>query len=144
MRTISTSISINATPEVVWQVLSDLPRWAAWNPFIVNASGTAAVGEKLTLRMAPAKGRAMTFTPKVLVAEPAAELRWLGRLLLPGVFDGEHVFTLTSPEPGVTHLVQSENFSGVLVPVLGGMIADTESDFARLNAALKARAESHA
>ncbi len=31
-----------------------------------------------------------TFRPTVLVAEPNRELRWLGRLFMPGPFDGEH------------------------------------------------------
>jgi len=36
----------------------------------------------------------MTFRPTILKAEPERELRWLGRLLLPGLFDGEHVFEI--------------------------------------------------
>lgn len=38
----------------------------------------------------------MTFHPVVLVAVQERELRWLGRLLIPGLFDGEHTFQLDS------------------------------------------------
>jgi len=36
----------------------------------------------------------MTFRPTILKAEPNRELRWLGHLLVPGLFDGEHIFTI--------------------------------------------------
>jgi hypothetical protein len=36
----------------------------------------------------------MTFRPTVLNAETNRELRWLGHLLAPGLFDGEHSFTI--------------------------------------------------
>lgn len=36
----------------------------------------------------------MTFRPTVLVAEPDRELRWRGRLLVPGLLDGEHAFVV--------------------------------------------------
>ena len=42
----------------------------------------------------------MTMHPTVPVAEPGRELRWLGRLGLPGVFDGEHRFEIHETEPG--------------------------------------------
>ncbi|UQI46732.1 SRPBCC domain-containing protein [Streptomyces sp. HU2014] len=82
----------------------------------------------------------MTFRPRVLTAEPGRELRWLGRLPVPGLFEGEHRFLLT-PVAGGTRLVQSEVFRGLLVPLLERRIRDTRTDFRSLNAALKARAE---
>ena len=36
----------------------------------------------------------MRFKPRVLKAEPNRELRWLGHLGIPGLFDGEHIFTI--------------------------------------------------
>src|SRR5690242_21674012 len=81
MRAISATVDIAATPEQVWAVLADLPAYQEWNPFIRSASGQLAEGATLTLRMAPANGRAMTFRPKVLAAQPGVLLRWIGRLI---------------------------------------------------------------
>jgi uncharacterized protein YndB with AHSA1/START domain len=39
-----TEIDIAAAPEEVWAQLVDLPSYAGWNPFILAASGSAAVG----------------------------------------------------------------------------------------------------
>ncbi|MCD9141162.1 SRPBCC domain-containing protein [Streptomyces albireticuli] len=140
MREISEETEIRAEPMEVWSVLTDLRRYPEWNPFIRRADGRVAAGRTLTLRMFPARGRPMTFRPRVLTAEPGRELRWLGRLPVPGLFEGEHRFLLT-PVAGGTRLVQSEAFRGLLVPLLERRIRDTRTDFRSLNAALKARAE---
>jgi len=140
MRAISASIDIAAAPERVWAVLADLHAYPEWNPFIRSASGQLAVGARLTLRMVPTGGRAMTFRPTVLAARPGELLRWIGRLVVPGIFDGTHQFALEDLG-GHTRLTQSETFRGLLVPFTGKTIARTEADFHALNRALKERAE---
>ena len=44
---------------------------------------------RLEVEIEPPGGRRMKFKPKVLAARPGRELRWLGKFLLPGLFDGE-------------------------------------------------------
>lgn len=139
-KSIITHIDIAAAPEDVYAVLADLGAYEQWNPFIVRGTGTFAVGERVSLRMSPKGGREMTFKPKVLAAEPGQELRWLGSLGLPRVFDGEHAFVLQATPAG-TRLTQSETFRGLLVPAFGKVIERAQRDFALLNAALKRRAE---
>jgi hypothetical protein len=140
MRTISTTVDIAAAPERVWAILTDLDSYPEWNPFIRSASGQLAEGATLTLRMVPAQGRAMTFRPRVLAVQPGRLLRWIGRLVLPGIFDGTHQFALEDLG-GHTRLTQSETFRGVLIPFTGKTITQTEADFRALNQALKQRAE---
>ena len=94
------------------------------------------------MTISPAAGKAMSFRPRVLVAEPGRELRWLGRVLLPGLLDGEHSFTL-EPVAGGTRLTQAERFSGALVPLVGRAL-DVGDDFAAMNDALRVRAEAAA
>ncbi|WP_328640065.1 SRPBCC domain-containing protein [Streptomyces canus] len=142
MKTISHSIEINAPAAEVWKVLTDLAAYSDWNPFIREASGDVTVGQRLTLRMFPADGKPMTFRPRVLAADPGVELRWIGHFVLPGIFDGEHRFTLTTTATGGTELLQAEKFSGLLVPFTAKTISATRQNFAALNQALKTRAES--
>jgi hypothetical protein len=137
MREITTRVDIEAVPELVWSALTSFDYYPDWNPFIREASGRIGVGETLTLRMFPAQGKPMTFTPTVLAVEPQRELRWLGRFMVPGVFSGEHWFLLSPIEGGATRLVHGERFSGVLVPFLRGVVDRTANDFHRLNEALK-------
>jgi hypothetical protein len=135
---IETAITIAAPPAAVWAVLADTARWADWNPFIRSLEGRLDPGARLAARMHPEGRRPMTFRPRVTVAEPGRELRWQGRLILPGLFDGEHWFTL-DPAPGGTRLRHGERFSGVLVPLVP--VDGFARDFNRMNEALKVRRE---
>ena len=60
-----TEIDIDAPPDIVWAVLTDLERYPDWNPFVVSAEGRTVVGERLTNRLEPPGGTAMTFKPTV-------------------------------------------------------------------------------
>jgi hypothetical protein len=139
---ISHEIEIDASPEAVWDVLADTASYPDWNPFVRKVEGELREGAKLEVRIAPPGGREMTFKPVVLAAQPARELRWVGRLLLPRFFDGEHSFRLEPLEGGRTRFVQSERFSGLLVPLLRSSLAKTGAGFSEMNQALKKRVES--
>jgi hypothetical protein len=137
-----TQIDIHATPERVWQVLTDFAAYPDWNPFIIRAAGSARVGERLTNRMQPVGGRMVTLRPTVLEADPGRRLRWLGRLLVPGVMDADHSFTIEPLGGGQVRLVQRERFSGLLVPLVRGSLdRHTLPAFEQMNQALKRRAE---
>lgn len=140
-----TEITVDAPPEVVWQVLVDLDGYRDWNPFIVDASGTPAVGERLTNRLQPPGGKAMTFTPEVTEFEPHSVFEWLGRLVLPGVFDGRHRFELRPTSSGGTAMTHSEYFSGLLVRFMRSSLdTNTRAGFEAMNEALRDRAEAFA
>jgi hypothetical protein len=141
VKQLSAEIEIAATPERVWAMLTEFAAYPTWNPFIPKIEGTPVAGTRLAVRIEPPGGRGMTFRPTVVTAEPNQELRWLGRLLLPGIFDGEHRFRIEPLGTGRIRFIQAERFSGLLVPVLGGMLSNTEQGFQAMNQALKERAE---
>lgn len=143
MATITHSIDIDATPQQVWDVVSDLEGYASWNPFMIRGRGRFAAGERVEITMRPGE-RTMTFRPTVLEAEPLRRIRWLGRLGLPRVFDGEHVLELEVLDGARTRFTQHEQFRGVLVPLLGRMLGDTEAAFGAMDVALKATVEARA
>ena len=138
---IATAVEIDAPASRVWEVLVDLPAYSQWNPFIVQARGTVAVGEKLSLAMALPGRDPMTIEPRLLVVDPGRELRWKGQLFIPGLFDGEHAFVFTPLENGRTRVDHSERFAGLLLPIAKSMIYDaTVASFHALDAALAKRA----
>ncbi len=139
---ITTQIDIAASPVQVWSVLTDFSSYPEWNPFIPEISGAAAEGEQLTVKIQPADGSAMTFRPTVLVADPNKELRWLGRVMMPGLFDGEHRFVIAASGDGQSRLEHAESFGGILLPFFRRTInRNTRRGFEAMNVALKARAE---
>jgi hypothetical protein len=133
---ITTHLLLDAAVDAVWQTLTDLAGYHRWNPFIPAAVGTVTVGERLELTIRPPGGRAMTFTPWVTAVEQHRYIEWLGRLLLPGIFDGRHSFTLTPRVGGRTLLQQSETFSGALIPFAGSTLARTRAGFVAMNEAI--------
>jgi hypothetical protein len=142
MRTLDTEVHVEAAPETVWRILTDFDAFPEWNPFIVEIEGKAVEGERLTVRLQPPGSRGMTFRPRVLRVEENRELRWLGHLVLPGVFDGEHIFQIEPGNAGV-RFVQREQLAGILVPFLWrGLDTKTRAGFDAMNQALKTRAES--
>jgi hypothetical protein len=137
---IHSEVTIEASADEVWAVLSDFASYEAWNPSMKSMQGEATVGARLTIRFALNGGRTMTMRPTVLVAEPGRELRWLGHLLMPGLFDGEHRFTIEEREPGRVTFNQDERFRGLLVPFLRKFIeVDTLTTFHAVNEALAHR-----
>ena len=83
----------------------------------------------------------MTFRPTVLLVEENRKVRWMGRLLLPGIFDGEHHFEL-APTTSGSSFSQEEKFSGILVRMMGAAtFQQTQLGFVEMNKALKQRAE---
>lgn len=137
-----TEIEIHAPPRLVWEILTDLRAYSDWNPFIVESSGTVATGERLTNRMQPPGGTARTFRPTVTEVVPEQSVEWLGRLGLPGVFDGRHRFELIALADDRTRFVHAEHFRGLLVrPMKRSLDTDIAAGFAAMNAAVKARAE---
>lgn len=140
-RHISRTIEIDATPAEVWAVLTDTASFPAWNPFIRRLEGELRPGAKLSVTIQPPGHRSSTFRPTVLAADPARELRWLGRALIAGIFDGEHSFHLEPLPTGGTRLTQAERFSGILVRPFRTTLDSTELGFRQMNEALKARVE---
>jgi hypothetical protein len=142
MKELYTEITIAASDDRVWQLLTDFATFPQWNPFMRRVRGQAKAGTRLEVYIQPSGARGMTFRPTVLIAEPKRELRWLGRLLVPGLFDGEHSFIIESRGPHQVRFVQREQSRGVLVLLFSRSLdTDTLRGFGEMNAALKARAE---
>jgi hypothetical protein len=142
MKELHSEIEIDAPAERVWELLTGFASYPRWNPFIRSISGQPTKGERLEVHLEPPGGRGMTFKPKVLKAEPNRELRWLGHLLVPGLFDGEHSFTIQPLKENRVRFVQREAFKGLLVPLFARSLqTNTQRGFEEMNRALKERTE---
>jgi len=137
MREIRTEAVLDATPEAVWDVLTDLEAYAEWNPQTVDASGTVAGGERVELTVRPGGGRERTMTATVVEADPPRRLEWVSTLGSRWLFSARHTFELEPLEDGRTRLVNGERLTGVLVRF--AVPDDAESDYEAMNRALAER-----
>jgi hypothetical protein len=140
-RVIERAVDINASAQDVWAVLSDLEGFHAWNPFMTAAKGDFTVGARPQITMTLPESKPMTFSPTVLEVVENSKVRWLGKLGVRGIFDGEHTLTIEPRVGGGVRFVNHERFSGLLVPFMGGTVKKAEGAFDAMNQALKARAE---
>ena len=134
---ITSEIMINATPEKIWAILTDFNNYLSWNPFIKSIKGDVQVGNKINVSL-----DGMKFKPKVLVYDNCKEFRWIGQLLFPGLFDGEHTFLIFDNGNGTTTFIQRETFNRILVPLFHKKLdTDTKCGFDAMNQKLKEEAE---
>ena len=141
MKQLRAELEIEASGEHVWRVLTDFAAYPEWNPFIPRINGEIRPGGRLEVRLQPPGAKGMTFRPTVLKAEANRELRWRGRLWLPGLFDGEHAFTIEPSAANRVRFTQSETFTGLLVPLVSRTLEATRRGFEEMNQALKRRVE---
>jgi len=135
-------ITVAASAERVWSVLTRFDEYPLWNPFLLSIRGEARAGTRLSVRFRVHGVRDVTVRTRLLRVVPRRELRWRGRLLLPGLYDGEHVFSIAPLSGGRVRFSQRETFTGVLVPALGrALLGMTGRGFHDMNRALKERAE---
>jgi hypothetical protein len=138
--TIDTNIDINASREAVWKVLIDFPNYSEWSPS-VRIEGTPEVGRRLVVHMSADGVHGMSFKPEVLAITPNRELRWIGKLGIHGIADGEHYFILNSNDDGTTRLNHGERFSGALIALAKGNAGKGEVGYEAFSLALKQRVE---
>ena len=134
---LKTEIRINAHLKTVWSIFTDFENYPNWNPFIKSIKGEIKVGERFQAEIGNFK-----FKPTTKVYNQEEELTWLGRLLIPGVFDGRHSFQFKENSDGTTSLIQSERFSGILVPFMKKKLnTEIKANFESMNEKLKELAE---
>jgi hypothetical protein len=140
-----TSVDIDAPAERVWDVLTDVRAYPQWNRFITGAEGSFAVGNRITFTLPPLNALLrMTVRCTVLEVISLQRLRFrlrLARLDLPGLFDADHVLSIT-PRDGGVRLWEDAQFRGVLVPLLSRSFnRENSSAFAATNDAFKDQVE---
>ncbi|KAF9175463.1 hypothetical protein BGX21_007562 [Mortierella sp. AD011] len=115
MKEIKASITIQAPLHEVWTVLTDLDHYHDWNPLFVQAKGTIADGETLSIK---ARLPSMVFcgapllysrSPKITKAEQNSFLEWFTTAT--GV-KATHYFKLTSQDGKTTEFIQGECYGG--------------------------------
>ena len=142
MLNLTYSTTINADPQTVYNILTDLPSYADWNPWNFAARGEAVVGGPLVEVDVRLGSRVMTVKHRILVTAEPRVFQWCDTGWFTSLVYGQRTrYIDPCPEGGVEYRVEIL-LAGVLAPVAQaffgkhmdeGMAAETE--------ALKKRAE---
>ena len=104
-------IFIQAPPEVVWKIHTDINAWSQWQPGITRANleGPPAVGSIFQF-----KSGGLIISATIQMVEPNQRIGWTGQTL--GT-QASHVWTLTPHQNG-TLLTTDESMEGWLINLL--------------------------
>lgn len=139
MKQFSATTTINASPETIWAILTNAPKYPEWDPTVDRIEGQIASGAKITAYTKLSPGRAFPVT--VTEFKPDQKMVWASSMPL-GLFKGARTFTLTPQGIGITRFELREVFSGLLLPLIGRTLPDLNNAFAQFATGLKQRAES--
>ena len=134
-------IGIQAPPEAIWAVLSDVSHWKDWNPTYPRAGGVVRIGSPLDLDLVLPGRKLQKIRPVILDWIPNEQIHW--RLTAAGglvrTIRFLEIEKLT--EAGCI-FANGEVFDGLLGPSVGRSLrGSVRSGFAAMNEALKARVE---
>ena len=129
-------ISINASPEKVWKVLTDMNAYDQWNPTMKLVNGEIKVGNKVTYQFTQDENNISEIPATVKQIIPNKLLNQSGGI--PLVLTYNHKYIL-EPENDGTKVTIHEDYSGIGVNFWNPKLV--ELAYARLNKALKKRAE---
>jgi hypothetical protein len=132
---------VQASAEVIWDIVYDLKGWAAWNPLYPKAEGQIRIGEVLTLTVAVPNQPERVIRPKVIDWTPLELIHW--KLSLAGGLVRSTRYIEIDALSGESCIFSNgEIFDGLLAPsVVPRMGRDIRRGFEAMGEAVKARAE---
>lgn len=128
---------IDAPAEKVWGLLTDGSGYTSWNPTVVSLAGDIRQGETIDLVSTVNPKRTFNLT----VAEVTAPSRMVWSDGMPlGLFKGERTY-LVNEHDGQTTFSMTEEYSGLLAPLITKAIPDLSESFVQIADGLKSAAE---
>jgi uncharacterized protein YndB with AHSA1/START domain len=137
-RECAVTADIGATPERIWQLLTDADDMLRWNSTLTGMAGT--IGPGGTVRMEVPEAPGQVFEVQVTTFTPPREMVWTQGN--PIFFRGERTYRLTPRATESTTFEMIEIFSGLALPMAASRLPDFKPIFERYAADLKAEAES--
>ncbi len=123
MKEVKTEVFINRPVDEVWGVISNINAWKEWNPTVLIAEGNSSIGSKLNITINGNGKRNANYQPIVIESDAPKFFRWRAKMKAEFLFKNDRVFKLEKRDGG-TFLVHSEEFSGLMVPLMWGMLED--------------------
>ncbi|GLS27548.1 SRPBCC domain-containing protein [Marinibactrum halimedae] len=131
---VNNEIVIEASPNEVWEVLTNTSAYAEWNPVILDPQGTFIEGGKVVMQFKEPSGKQYEIKAKVKQVVPEKLLNQYGGTW--GIITFDHSYTLEQVPEG-TKVTIHEDYKGLYVPFWDH--SQMEVSYAKVNEALKKR-----
>ena len=137
-RETSVTINIQAPPEKVWGLMTDIAAIPNWNSTIISLGGTITQGSKIELKSTLAPDRTFNLT----VSEMTAPTKMVWQDGFAPMFQGVRTYLFEKQSDDSTNFSMTEVNSGLMLPLIGGSLPDFQSNFEQFATDLKTAAES--
>ncbi|NOT76098.1 MAG: SRPBCC domain-containing protein [Cyclobacteriaceae bacterium] len=131
-RETSVMIEIQASPSVIWKLLTEAENYPKWNSTIVSIEGKIAKGEKIKLKSTLDTKRTFSLTVKEFESEK--RLVW-------GDGQGNREYTIQSSGNGKATFTMDEKIGGLMFPLYASYIPPFDQSFEQFAADLKRASE---
>lgn len=141
MFTIDKTLEINAPPEVVWEVITDFPRYGEWNPFILECKTTLKSGDPIDLKV---KLMSVPQPQREWILEhvPGKSFAYQMKPFPGGALSSRRSHEVTDAGGNRTRYHSYFQLKGWMKPLVVGLLGGRlEKGFAGMNAGVKQRAE---
>lgn len=133
--------TIQAPPDVVWTLLTDVSSYARWNTAVVSIEGIMQPGA--TIKLVSIASPKRTFSLKVAEMRAPNHMVWADGMPL-GLFTGRRTYSITGSGEGVSEFAMVERFTGPLAGMITKAIPDLAPSFDAFADGLKQAAEAAA
>jgi len=143
MQTITTEIEIDAPPEKVWGIISDVDKWHEWSPTINASEGKAELGSivAITMMSKEAGKDGPKYSPKIIQMDKPSYFHWRAHMIAGFIFTNDKIIELEKTDTG-TKVTHKETFKGLMAAAMKGqMEKGVPSMLIMMNDALKDLAE---
>ncbi|MFK7861791.1 MAG: SRPBCC family protein [Granulosicoccus sp.] len=143
MQTVKTEIEIQARPDKVWSIITDIDKWQEWSPTINASAGQADVGSVVTITMmSKVAGKdGPKYTPTIIQMDEPKYFHWRAHVMSEFIFTNDKIIELEETETG-TKVTHKETFKGLMAALMKGqMEKGVPPMLSMMNDALKQLAE---
>jgi hypothetical protein len=111
-------IGVQTPAHVIWEMVSDINGWPAWNPLYPKAKGEVQFGAELELEVALPGQAPRTIRPKVLDWTPNEQIIWT-LSMMGGLIRSTRYIEIETLDNGNCIFSNGEIFEGPLMRLIG-------------------------
>jgi uncharacterized protein YndB with AHSA1/START domain len=139
---IDATLQIEASAELVWQVITDFPRYGEWNPFIPECRTTLQPGDPIDLQVILFPPRRQPQREWMLTHTPGREFSYRMKPAPLGALRSRRSHTVTPLGPGRSRYESHFELAGWAQPALKALLGrNLQRGFAGMTEGIRQRAE---